>query len=170
MPRFVTFLFAALVVVALLGANSPARAAEEAGLMRSSSSPPGGDPAKIRELRRLLRQTEAENAAARRARKASPRADGTEAAGPAATPGGDGRGPKASAERVGRAAADSPAAHSAHLREAGQPIAETAEEGEDALATAPAPPAARPGCMYRGETLIWERKPGTCHGSFRDGT
>lgn len=57
-----------------------------------------------------------------------------------------------------------PGAETVPAKAAGTEAEEKAKDGEkaDGEKEEPEKKTARPGCMYRGHTLIWEKVPGTC--------
>ena len=136
-PRFASLLFAS-VLLGLSLAAIPARAGEFQRFP-AQSAPPASDESQIKELKELLRQAqrlqEAQQAALEKAKS------------------------------VGRGAQASPPAKAADGEkpaEGGSQKAE-GEDGADKREKKEEPKdVARPGCMYRGTTLIWEKVPGTC--------
>jgi hypothetical protein len=145
--------------VLLLGVPTTAQAADGGSeLMKATNADgQGGDPAKVRALRELLRQAEKDQAARRRvaadaaaAAPAAPAATEAATGSPPVGAVGDPKKEPAGASATANAVTASPAAPS------------VSTEGEVPAVELPPPPVARPGCMYSGTDLIWEREPGTC--------
>jgi hypothetical protein len=143
--RFTRF-FSASVLLGLFLAAIPAQAGGDLPRFPEQSARPASDDSRVAELEELLRQVQELQKAQQVQQAAREKAAHVVGLGVQASP------PVVAADR------EKPEEGGLEKAEGSDPAAKAEQGAEDKEA----PSAARPGCMYRGPTLIWEKVPGTC--------
>ncbi len=144
-PRFARLLFAP-VLLGLSLAALPGQAGEFRRFPENSARPTS-DESQIEELKELLRQAQQLQEGQQRLRQAAQEKAKSAGRGAEASP------PAKAADAEKPAEGGSQKAEGEDAAQKNEEKAEEEEEPKDL---------ARPGCMYRGTTLIWEKVPGTC--------
>ncbi len=144
-PRFARLLFAS-VLLGLPLAAAPGQAGEFRRFPEHGAQP-ASDESQIEELKELLRQAQQLQEGQQRPQQAAQEKAKSAGRGAEASP-------PAKADDAEKLAEGG--SQKAEGEDAAQKNEEKAEEEEEPKDLA------RPGCMYRGTTLIWEKVPGTC--------